>query len=299
MLFLIFLYALSASSFTIGRAIFSCAEPTFFLAVRFLITGAGTLLYCAITNPSSLVIKRKDFFNFGLIIVIHAYIAFLFELWALRDMTSFKGAFLLNLSPFISALISYFYFSERLNRKKWLGLIIGFLGFMPEIMSTATTEVGGFFFLSQAEIMMIISVVATVYGWILMRMLIKEGYSPLIINSVGMLGGAVMCLITSVIVGETWNPFPVFAWKEFSYLTGLIIVLNDVAFYNLYGYLLKRYTATFMAFAGFLCPLIAALFGWLFLQETVSWHFFVSLVIVFIGLSLYYNQEFVETEFEA
>ena len=59
----------------------------------------------------------------------------------------------------------------------------------------------------------------------------------------------------------------------------------------LYGYLLKSYTTTFLSFAGFLSPLFGALYGWVFLSEKISWHFYLSCAIVFAGLYLFYQDE--------
>jgi drug/metabolite transporter (DMT)-like permease len=59
----------------------------------------------------------------------------------------------------------------------------------------------------------------------------------------------------------------------------------------LYGYLLKKYTATFLAFAGFLGPLFSAFYGWLFLSEVITWHFYLSAVLVFAGLYMFYKHE--------
>jgi drug/metabolite transporter (DMT)-like permease len=207
-------------------------------------------------------------------------------------MSSFKGAFLYNTSPFLSALFSYFVFSEKMTHIKWLGLFIGLSGFLPELMSQAPTETSWFsmFFLSRAELLMLASVVSSVIGWTVMRSLALEGNSIVAVNAVGMIGGGLLALFTSTVF-ESWQPIPVFDWPAFIKLTALIIVVANVLFYNLYGYLLKQYTATFLSFCGFMSPLFAALFGWLFLSERVAWHFFFSVFVVIIGLLLFYKQE--------
>ncbi|MFI5344385.1 MAG: EamA family transporter, partial [Chlamydiales bacterium] len=57
--------------------------------------------------------------------------------------------------------------------------------------------------------------------------------------------------------------------------------------YNLYGYLLKKYSPVFMSFAGFTTPLFTALFGWFFLNEVVTWPFYLSFFMVLTGLCIY------------
>ena len=61
--------------------------------------------------------------------------------------------------------------------------------------------------------------------------------------------------------------------------------------------LLKKYSATFMSFTSFLSPLFAALYGWAFFQEIISWHFYVSAVIVFTGLYIFYQDELRKQKF--
>jgi drug/metabolite transporter (DMT)-like permease len=46
-----------------------------------------------------------------------------------------------------------------------------------------------------------------------------------------------------------------------------------------------------MSLAGLVTPLFASLFGWYFLNEEISWHFFASMVLFSIGLTLFYQEE--------
>lgn len=284
-------YALVAISFTLAKAVLAYSAPIFFVGFRMVLAGIILIGYCYWRNPRLLEVKRKDFLHFSLIILMHIYFAYVLDLLALQYMSSFKGAFIYNLSPFIFALFSYLYFNERMTPKKWLGLFIGFVGFLPELIAHVPGEpAGGIFYLSWAELMMIGSVIASVIGWTVMRLLVKDRYSPIAVNGIGMLGGGVLACITSGIV-EVWDPFPVTEWWPFLKITLGVIVIANLVYYNVYGYLLKKYTATFMSFAGFLCPLFAAAFGWYFLNEEVSPTFFFSLFVVVVGLAIFYVEE--------
>lgn len=63
----------------------------------------------------------------------------------------------------------------------------------------------------------------------------------------------------------------------------------------MYAFLLRKYSATFLAFAGFLYPIFGALFGWIFLQEKITYNFFISVVVVTAALYLYYLAELDKT----
>jgi len=71
----------------------------------------------------------------------------------------------------------------------------------------------------------------------------------------------------------------------------LLVLIANIIGYNLYGYLLSRYSATFLSFAGFMTPLFAALLGWIFLSEPVSWHFFATMIFVVFGLYLFHERK--------
>jgi drug/metabolite transporter (DMT)-like permease len=56
-------------------------------------------------------------------------------------------------------------------------------------------------------------------------------------------------------------------------------------------FLLKRYSASFIAFSGLVTPLFAGFFGWFFLEEEIPWIFAVSVGLFGLGLWVYYGEE--------
>ncbi len=288
---ILLLYALCASSFTISKAVLAYSAPIFFVAVRMIVAGI-LLLGFVYWRKISMKIKKEDLGLFASIILFHIYFAYVYDLWALQYVSSFKSSFFFNLSPFITALLSYFFFHEKLTRNKWLGLVIGFSGFLPMLLRDVPTEeaVGSLLFISKPEFYLLIAVVSSCIGWISMKGLLKRGYSPLFVNGVGMLIGGFFALLDSTRT-EWFDGVPVSEVKPFIGLTLLVIVVCNFIFYNFYSHLLHKYTATFLSFAGFSCPLFAALFGVIFLQEQVTWHFFVASIIVSFALYLFYQAE--------
>ena len=140
---------------------------------------------------------------------------------------------------------------------------------------------------------MFVSVILYSYGWVIARKLVKhEGYSAIHVNGITMLAGGIMALITSPFI-DNWSPYPIKNSYGFLSFLGLIIVVN-ICVYVINTYLLHIYTATFLKFLIFIDPLYVALYGWLFLGETVSWHFFMSMALVFMGLYVFYQEELYE-----
>ncbi len=274
--------------FTISKWGLAYTEPIFFVAVRMILAGTllcGYLLARKGLDRRLLSYVKQDWFLFAQIIFFHIYLTYLCDICALKDISSIESAVIYNLSPFVAAVLSYFWFNEIMTPKKWLGLLMGFGAFLPQL-----TQFGTFTSHLWPRVLTFIAVVSSAYGWVLLRALMKKGYSPVVANGIGMFFGGVIALGTSYFT-ETWTPSPVTCWSSFLQATLLIVVVANLLFYNLYGYLLKHYTATFLSFAGFTCPLFAALLGYFMLGETFSPMLFVSFIFVCLGLFLFYHEE--------
>lgn len=294
-LFSVFLtFFIWSTSFTLGKATLLYSPPLFLTGFRMLLAGLILLGFLVIFKRSALKIKKHQLFPLILLGLTGVYLANAFEFWGLQYLSAAKACFIYSLSPFLSALFSYFQFKEKVTFKKLMGLIVGFVGFFPVLLTQSGSEelAGGWSYLSWAEISLILATVAAVYGWVLLRKLGKDedGMSPLMSNGSSMVIGGAFALIHSMMT-ENWNPIPVTHFAPFFEGVMMMIVISNLICYNLYGWLLKRFTATFLSFAGLLTPLFAAFFGWIFLQETVSWNFFLSVGIISFGLWLVYAEE--------
>ncbi|MCF7806108.1 MAG: DMT family transporter [Simkaniaceae bacterium] len=137
------------------------------------------------------------------------------------------------------------------------------------------------------------AVILSVYGWVLLRMVVKnDEVPPTTANGLSMLIGGAMALGHSFLF-EAWNPLPIVAGGIGPVIKGTVILtlLSNVICYNLYGHLLKRFTATLMSFFGLLSPIFASLTGWLILGEPPSLTIMLSTCIVLIGLYFVYRSE--------
>lgn len=293
MFYVFLLYALFASVFTIAKTGLEYSQPFFLVGTRMMLAGVLLLGYQFYRSGDRFLFSRKTWGYLGLLALFNIYLTNTFEFWALKHLTSFKTCFIYSLSPFLSALLSYLLFSETLSAKKWLGLALGFLGFIPILLAqTATEELSGqFLSFSWAEWAMLMAVFSSVYGWILLKQLVKdEGVAPMSANGFGMLLGGFAALMHSLAV-EEWNPIPVTNFMPFLECAILLTLISNLICYNLYGSLLKKYSPTFMSFAGSTTPLFTAFFGWLFLGETVTWPFYISFLVVLSGLILFDQEE--------
>lgn len=293
MWYVVLLYALFASVFTIAKTGLEYTQPFFLVGTRMMLAGCILISYQLIRKQQTFSFNRQTWWRIFQLAAFNIYLTNVFEFWGLQYLTSFKTCFIYSLSPFLSALLCYFVFEEKLTIKKWLGLLIGFMGFLPILVSHTSTEeaAGHLFIFSWAEIAVMLAAACSVYGWIVLKQLVNDnGLSPFSANGISMLIGGTLALIHSA-YAENWDPLPVTDMTIYMECTILLVVISNLICYNIYGNLLKKYSATFISFAGFTTPLFTALFGWFFLDEMITWTFYISFGIVLVGLILFDQEE--------
>jgi len=297
MLMVIAIFALFATVFPIGKMSLLYCQPIFLTSIRMICAGFLLIGYyciaCRWKNHKKIRIDYSLVGNILLLALFNVYLTNVCEFWGLQYLSAGKACFIYNLSPFISALISYFIFAEIMTFKKWLGLCVGFSGFFPILLNSTSTEaaVGGIGFLSWPEISLMTAAISTVIGWIIMRRVVQTTGIPVFYaNGWSMLIGGIGALITSYVT-EIWDPVPFVDYKIFLGYMTILMLISNIFCYNIYAHLLKTYTATFLTFIGFTCPLWAAFYGWLFLHEPISSSFMLSCIAVMIGLYIFYSEE--------
>lgn len=290
MTFIIVLQALFATSFPMGKYLMNFVSPLFLSGTRMLIAGSILLAY-ECYRSTSFNFKRKHFWIFAQIIVLGMYATYALRLYALQVLPIWKVSSFYNLSPFLTALYAYLLFDQKLSTKQWLGLSVGFIGMIPMLISSTPAEasMGEFFYISRYELFLMISVSLHCYSWILIQKLVKyKNYQTSIVNGICMASGGFISLLNSVAIeGAPHISDPSAFFKGLF----VMIFISNILCHNLYAGLLKKYSATFMSFTSFLGPIFASLYSWAFFQEKISWHFYVSIMIVLTGLYIFYQDE--------
>lgn len=294
-LIVIFMYAGWSSMFSLGKLALEHSPPLFLTASRMLLAGVLLLVFMAIKNRFSFKLSLKQWISIALLALFSIYLTNALEFWSLQHMTAAKTCFIYSLSPFFAALFSYLHFGEKLNGRKWLGMAIGFSGIIPVLALQKGSDelLSGLFYLSWPELAMIGASLCTVYGWVLLRLIVKDStISPVMANGFSMFIGGIFALLHSFFV-DSWNPIPVEATAILPFTQGLLIMtlISNIICYNIYGMMLKRFTATFLSFMGVLSPIFASINSWFFLGEPISPIIFLSTGIISLGLWLIYSAE--------
>ena len=292
MILLLFLmYAFFGLTFIFGSIAMQNASPIFFIGIRMIVSSFFMLGYLLVRRQSC-KIHKKDIFLFLFIGVIHILIPYVGEFWALQYLSAAKTSLIWSLSPFITALFAWLMFNEKMTPLKYVGMGIGFIGFIPIILHEGAKEQSLFSFshISAADMALVIAVISAALAWSTFKKLLHKGYRAFFINGWAMLFGGIYSLVLSPFF-EPWHPFPVKNWPITIGCLIALVITGGIICYNLYGYLLKKYTVTLLSFAGGIVPFCTAFFQWIFLGEKVSLAFIFSLGIISLGLYIFYKEE--------
>jgi drug/metabolite transporter (DMT)-like permease len=291
----VFMYAVWSSVFSLGKMTLQYCPPLFLTGARMVLASLLLLGFLAIYKRSSFKLNRVQFLSILLLAFFSIYLTNALEFWGLQYLSAAKTCFIYSLSPFFAALFSYLHFNEKMNGRKWLGLCIGFLGFIPVLLTQTGSEelLNAFSFFSWPSLAIMGAALCSVYGWVILRLVVKDhAISPLMANGASMLLGGLLAFGHSFLV-EGWNPLPFQVENVAPVLKGtlLMTLVSNIVCYNLYGMLLKRFTATFLSFMGLLSPIFASLNALIFLGEPISWTIVCSTGVVSLGLWIVYQAE--------
>jgi len=291
----ILMYAAWSAIFSIGKMVLQSSPPIFLTGSRMILAGIILLAYLFVRNRNALKINKKQLFPLLALALFSIYLTNILEFWGLQHLSAAKTCFIYSLSPFFASIFSYIHFGEKMNLQKLIGLLIGFGGFVPVLMLQTGSEelLNAFSFFSWPELAIMGAALFSVYGWVLLRIIVKnQTLSPMYANGYSMVFGGSMALVHSFFV-DSWNPLPIKEGALLHFIEGitLMILVSNIICYNLYGLMLRKYTATFLSFVGLLSPFFASLNSWLLLKEPPSWTIFLSTVVVICGLFIVYRAE--------
>lgn len=287
------MYALFGSIFSVGKFALGASQPYFLTSVRMLLAGGCILGYLFLRDQSRLYIPKTFWLLITLVAFFNVFITNAFEFWGLQYMSAGKTCLIYSLSPFAAALFGYILGKEKMTQKKWIGLIVGIVAFCPMMLEPwleeSQSELNTFELLAQGALF--ISSITCVVGWIFVKKLTVVHRIPdAVVNGYSFFLAGIMCLIPSFFF-EEWDPVPVTTWSDFVFSLLYIIIIHNFICYSIYAASLHRFSITFMTFSGLTNPIFAGLFGWIFLNEEITFSFIIALVGITIGLTLFYIDE--------
>lgn len=286
----ILLFATWSLAFPLGKSLVSQASPLFVTALRMSFAGLALIVYLWMKKGLKKSLNKKEWLSIIILGFISIFLTNILEFYSLKSLSASKVCFLYSLSPFLTALFSYFHFKEKMTKKKWLGMCIAFLAIAIGFIDSITLKSIQISF-GWPDIAMLFAVLFSVYGWILLRMLVKSSMSHIFANAMSMIiGGFLALFISSTIEPNIFSTLKTL--PNTFYLTILLItIISNFICYNLYGFLLNRFTATFMSFFGLLSPIFTSIHSFLILGEVPSLYILLSTPCILLGLFIFYQEE--------
>ena len=280
---------LFAATFPLGKHALEYTGPLFLTAVRMLLAGILLLTYSYVKDKK-IVVKKQDWPFFIKTSFFYVFLSFVPEFWALHYLSSIKTNLLWSVQPFLAAIIGCVFFSETLSTKKLSALCIGFAGMLPIIFTADHTGSNQLLSISLPELSLLVAVISTIYAWHLLKQLLVRGYSLPLVNGITMTIGGLSCLLTAL--GEQCY-YQQDLYSNFAAVLGysaLLVLISNVAAYGIYGYLLNRYSITFLSFTGFTCPLFGFVYSY-WVGEVIPVAYLYGCALIIVGLYLFYQQE--------
>jgi len=244
---------------------------------RIVIAAFGIVLICH-RFGLRIPIDPKSLVLFALIGTLNSVIPFTLIGWGQQTVNSAVAALLIATTPFCTLVLSHIMTGDdRFSANRLLGVITGFSGvtllFVQELVLAGNSLVS----------MLAILLAAVCYS-----------FSALLIRRVAHLPGLVIAagsmLVTCVVLVPllVWHSPP---WQQGFSSSSLTAILFLAAGPTALAYVLRAQIvqtngAVFMANVGYLIPVFAALWSWLFLDEIPSIVICIAIVLIFAGVVL-------------
>jgi len=219
---------------------------------------------------------RRSLSLFAVIGVLNSIVPFTLIGWGQQTVNSAVTALLIATSPFITLLLSHYMTQDdRFSRNRLIGLCVGFSGvallFGHGIIISGNGTLG------------MLSIILASACYSMSSLLIRQlaHLRSLVIVAGSLLIGGVLLLPVLL-----WM-FP--PWQQQASVTSVSALLFLAIFPTATAYVLRARIvqlngAVFMSNAGYLIPLFATLWAWLFLSEIPSSIMWAAMLLIFVGI---------------
>ena len=254
--------------------------PSLFLWVGLEFLAAGVIIlaiYSAVNRKIALP-KRKNVSGIALVSLLQTVLQYAFVYVGLIYTTSVKGSILKSTDVFMIAILSGFVFRlEKLNVRKILSCIIGFLGII--IMNLDGLS---FNFSLAGDGLVLLGILAYSIAIIVIKKL-SQDEDPVVLCGYQMTMGGTVLLVAGAIFGGKLDFGGIF-------IVFLSLALIYAVSYTFWTALLKYNSASSITIFSFMTPVFGVLFSALFLEEKSGvspLYLSIALVLVCLGIILW------------
>ena len=199
--------------------------------------------------------------------------------WGEQDVASGRAAIFMASGPLITLVLAHFFTTdERINGRKALAFVLGFIGVLLVIgVGAFNSGIGAL--LPQLALIM----AATSYA--ISGLLVKRvtGISNTMMSACVLLAGSLITLPAALIWETPVSTLAAASWSALLALIYLGLFPTGLMFLVRF-YLINNYGYIFVSQVGYLVPLFSVLFGTLLLGEQLSLSIFLGLGLILSGI---------------
>tara|TARA_A100001388_G_scaffold273979_1_gene256799 strand:- start:1922 stop:2797 length:876 start_codon:yes stop_codon:yes gene_type:complete len=247
------------------------------LAIRFLLAGlVFWILFFLKGEKVHLTSKMKNVYM--LFTLFNFSLCYYLTYWGAKFVFSNLGAIIWSLLPICVALMAHFFIpDDRLNIRKFVGMLIGLIGTIllfskGELLGEGQTTFG--------IIAILASVVLAAWPNVYLKMQ-KTTINSYHLNAFGMTISGLLFFLFALIL-ENSNSIPIDKTNMFAIF--FLTIPGTVITWGIYIWLFNHIPVTQISYTAFYPPIIATFVGWLFLNESLPLvAIFGSILIIFGG----------------
>ncbi|MGA9224804.1 MAG: EamA family transporter [Mesobacillus sp.] len=277
---LLALAALWGASFLFIRIASPIIGPMLTIQGRVTIAAIALLFYIFMIRQSSQFKRRwKQYLIIG---ALNAAIPFTLIAFAAIHITASMSAIINSMTPLFTAIVVWVWMKEKLNIRKWLGILSGMIGVIILVGWSPIPLT------SKVIISILLSVLSTVsYSIAGVYAKMNFGGVPPLSVAFGQQMGASLLLIPFTLFQLPESPAVITPIAAFS-VVGLALLCTAIA-YLLYFYLIESVGPTKTLSVTFLIPLFGMLWGVLFLNEQISLGMIAGLIVLLSSIFLIFD----------
>jgi len=268
-------------NFAVVKAALAEMTPLSFNSLRFLLASALTLLSLGLIEGSVGFARGDQWRLLGLGLIGNTCYQLLF-INGIDRTTAGNSALLLATTPIFISLIGVAFGVERVGKLAWVGIFFSFAGIFMVIVGSgkelglAKETIGG-------DILILIGALVWSLYTVLSKPMLSR-YSALKLTALAMVAGTPFIVLFSIpqLLAQDWATVSWRGWLGLFFSGSMAIALA----YIIWNSGVSKVGGARTAVYSNLSPVVAAIFAWFTLGETITAFMVVGAALIFLGIYL-------------
>ena len=275
-LLLILLGAIWGSAFFNIKIATYTYDPITLVFVRVFFALIALVFYCVYKKIKILAFS-KDWKMYAIVGLTNITIPFLLIAYGTNVVDSYLSAILMSTTPLSGTILAHFFISnEKLNILKSTGVLLGFLGVLFLFFDKLVISESNIFYVI---IILCGSTFYVIGGILTLKFLKNEGNENV---STSTILWSLIFLFPFCLYQEPWNNLNPSAESTIA-LIYLGVFATGVA-WMLRFHILTKVGMVFQTQVAYLIPIFGVIFGYLIMDEQITWKVLASLIIIISGI---------------